>query len=66
MHLLSSLPFSVVGISIFLLIFLVVVVLFIVWVFFSGRARMNYSPEADAAFQKFVEDIRAVLVAENE
>ena len=66
MHLLLSLPFSVVGISISLLIILVVVALFIVWVFFSGRARMNYSPEADAAFQKFAEDIRAVLVAENE
>ena len=26
---------------------------------------MNYSPEADATFQRFVEDIRAVLVAEN-
>jgi len=66
MHFLSSLTFvEVVGLSI-VLIFLVVVALFIVWVFFSSRARMNYSPQADAAFQRFVEEIRAVLVAENQ
>ena len=65
MHFLSSLTFfEVVGLSI-VLIFLVVVALFIVWVFFSSRARMNYSPVADVVFQRFVEEIRAVLVAEN-
>jgi hypothetical protein len=65
MHFVSSLTFfEVVGLSI-VLIFFVVVALFIVWVFFSSRARMNYSPVADVVFQRFVEEIRAVLVAEN-
>ena len=63
---LSSLTFvEVVGLSI-VLIFLVAVALFIVWVFFSDRARMKYSPKADAAFQRFLEGLRSALVAENE
>jgi hypothetical protein len=56
---------EVFGLSI-VLISLVVVALLKVRVFFFGRTRMNYSPEADSAFQRFVEEIRSALVAENE
>jgi len=44
----------------------VVVSVFIGWVFLSNRARMHYSPEADAAFQFIVDEARAVLVKEND
>ena len=63
---LSSLTFvEVFGLSI-VLISLVVVALLKVRVFFFGRTRMKYSPEADAAFQRFVEEIRSALVPQNE
>jgi hypothetical protein len=66
MHFLSSLTFvEVFGLSI-VVISLVVVALLKGRVFFIGRTRMNYSPEADTAFQRFVGAIQGTLVAENE
>ena len=44
----------------------VAVGLFLGWVFLSGRKRMHYSVEADAAFRRAVEEIQTVLVAESE